>query len=126
MCRPGASLVVDIGPDGRDLCVVGGDRKTHSPRCAARSARRYLQRLVYRAFLPVEGPDGVVTRRWMDVRKTEIGRVESLLRHRPIIQGGPAGCCYARVERRVHQRRVPPNIDAPPIQKTPAAVPSPD
>lgn len=106
--------MVDLGPKGVDLCVVAGSRRTHRPRCAARSARPYVQQLIYRAYLPVEAPDGRVARRWVDVKQSEIGREESLLRRLPPPRPGPDGCVYARVTRRVHRRRVPPNVDAAP------------
>ncbi len=104
LCRPEAQLVVDLGPRGIDLCVTGVDRKTHRPRCGAKFAERYLQALFYRMMAPVEAPDGTVTRRMVEVQKTSIGRMESLIRRRPLVRAGPDGCAYARVERRVHPR----------------------
>ena len=59
-CRPEGTLVVDLGTYAMDLCVVGQDRKTHRPHCAAKAAKLYVQQLLYRAYLPVEAPDGLI------------------------------------------------------------------
>lgn len=117
VCRPAARLVVDLGKGGIDLCVHGADRKTHRPRCAGRNGKQYVQQLIYRMTAPVDAPDGTTTLREVDVKHAEIGRVESLLRRRPLVRAGPDVCPYARNERRIHPRGPGRGFGSPPPPK---------
>ena len=97
VCLPGSTLARDVKQD-RDLCLNQKKKPIQVPRCAGRKREKYTQRLVERAYYPVDYANGNTQVELLDIPFTTVSRKDLLARAEPILRPGPDGCVYFRRE----------------------------
>ncbi len=110
-CGPGLTLVRDSKRD-QDICHHPDGRAIQAPRCIARNAQIYKQKIVERGMFTVDRNDGTTRVEKLDLPFSYTGRKEVLAQSKPINRPGVDGCVYLRrlvIVHEVHQPLSAPN-----------------